>query len=313
MATSALNTTGVPGEIDVLAAEKQMPGAGSWARQQNELNTTEEAERGAKLADMRTGIEGVQKTRREAAAVERPPFNVPEFDAHKMETAQFTKKAAGLFAILAIAGSKILRTGSTGAMNALNGALQGLHTGNQAAYTERMAEYQNHVQVMLANHKEELQKYYDIQNNKNLSIQEQLDEIKLVSMAHDNNLVNMAARQGSLDKVWTAIGQYSKAGKQLHDTRTPEQKNYTTIMKQGATNLGVTEAEWAAMPGNDYASMLAKGELRTPTQQKKHGRSFEPVAGTKTPEQWVTEVRAEHPDWKPEQIAAEAKKRAGVK
>lgn len=31
----------------------------------------------------------------------------------------------------------------------------------------------------------------------------------------------------------------------------------------------------------------------------------------KTPAQWVAEVRREHPDWPPEQIAAEARRRAG--
>lgn len=36
-------------------------------------------------------------------------------------------------------------------------------------------------------------------------------------------------------------------------------------------------------------------------------------AAQKTPAQWVAEVRAEHPQWTPEQLAAEARKRAGVR
>lgn len=39
------------------------------------------------------------------------------------------------------------------------------------------------------------------------------------------------------------------------------------------------------------------------------GQNRSPQA--KTPAQWVSEVRSEHPDWSPEQIAAEARKRAG--
>lgn len=34
---------------------------------------------------------------------------------------------------------------------------------------------------------------------------------------------------------------------------------------------------------------------------------------SKTPAQWVSEVRREHPDWTPEQVAAEARKRSGTR
>jgi hypothetical protein len=36
-------------------------------------------------------------------------------------------------------------------------------------------------------------------------------------------------------------------------------------------------------------------------------------AAQKTPAQWVSEVRQENPDWTPEQVAAEARRRAGVR
>jgi hypothetical protein len=42
------------------------------------------------------------------------------------------------------------------------------------------------------------------------------------------------------------------------------------------------------------------------------GRSFTRPS-SKTPAQWVSEVRKEHPDWTPEQVAAEARRRAGVR
>jgi hypothetical protein len=42
------------------------------------------------------------------------------------------------------------------------------------------------------------------------------------------------------------------------------------------------------------------------------GRPFQRPA-QKTPAQWVSEVRREHPDWTPEQVAAEARRRAGVR
>jgi hypothetical protein len=47
-------------------------------------------------------------------------------------------------------------------------------------------------------------------------------------------------------------------------------------------------------------------------QAGKPGKAGGKGAAAKTPAQWVAEVHGEHPDWTAQQIAAEAKKRAGV-
>jgi hypothetical protein len=87
-------------------------------------------------------------------------------------------------------------------------------------------------------------------------------------------------------------------------------------LRQRADSLSaVRDSIAAAVQGRSFRRQPAKRRITADQAEylKATGQwdpnKFE-VAGSKTPAQWVSEVRQEHPNWTPEQVAAEARRRA---
>lgn len=98
-----------------------------------------------------------------------------------------------------------------------------------------------------------------------------------------------------------------------------------------ADQLVPNDPLWRPRTGADSANVRTADSLRTEAQGRMQrrpgilgllrgsGRTMSDTGGTvapaaaKSPAEWVADVRSEHPDWTPQQVADEARKRAGAR
>lgn len=114
--------------------------------------------------------------------------------------------------------------------------------------------------------------------------------------------------------------------RQIAGTKTG--KKNSTMMKFGSgkqlapEEMGVVLGGIPDLNHQDSVSAMkrTRAVFRTPEELSMADRMSSELGlndgaapASKTPAEWVAEVRAEHPEWAPAQIAAEAKKRAGVR
>jgi hypothetical protein len=105
--------------------------------------------------------------------------------------------------------------------------------------------------------------------------------------------------------------------RQIDDTRAD--LNSTRQSRKDIGSFPITEADSSSAAdldgriGNLRQRLDSLNTQRDSIAARVQGRSGATGATTKTPAQWVSEVRAAHPTWTPQQIADEARRRAGAR
>lgn len=117
-------------------------------------------------------------------AVPEPKKAAPSPDAQ-----DFQKDTQGwvsaMSAFAALIGSRG-RARGTGALKAFAGGLKGIQEGNQQAFKDAHTKWKSDTDAMLAENKEELEKYDAIMKNRGLSESEALQEMKMVGAQYEN-------------------------------------------------------------------------------------------------------------------------------
>jgi len=266
------------------------------------------------ITKAQTDIENIHQ--KYEAIKEPEPFDYRNIKPpHHELSRDFMIKASILMAV-SIAGAAFMRQGSMVAMAGMSGALQGLMAGDTARYNREMDQYERTIKMMQSEYDRRWKHYQGIMKDESKSIQEKEHEIRLAHLSYGEDykdairpygehIKELEAQKRMIQRMMLTI---PKAGR---DSRTAPQKEYDRMATQEASSAGISIDEWKKQPGNSYKEMFESGKLRAPSSSSKSSES--PFKTKKSPEQWVAEVKKEHPDWTPQQIAAEAKKRAGAK
>jgi hypothetical protein len=235
-----------------------------------------------------SGFADVTAAQKERERTPAPKLeNLP--DRPKLEMGNWAKMAAGLFSVLAVAGSKSMRTGSVGAMNAMNGALIGLHTGNEAAYQRGLDEYNDSVTRILAKHKEELTDYHKVLDDKTLSIQEKIDHIKLRAKMYGDTAIE---NEKEYTRILSLIGTKVNAAKQIEIAQTKLPKPAAKIQDLNAWKKANPKHENETP--EDYDKRARVG---IDTSKKKGGvQTVETPGEAKTKANLKAEYKAKYPD-----------------
>jgi DNA repair exonuclease SbcCD ATPase subunit len=269
-----------------------------------DLSQQEIEERRSALTDQKASHERIR-------GMQSPDMSIPKFDgAATYAWSNHAKAVGGILAIIGVIGAAKMKTGAVGAMKALTAVMTGMQTGHEAMYNRALTEYQTNLTAILAEQKNMLAAHHKAIQNEQMTAQEQVD-------AHNLRLLEFGVARK--DKVHSLT--------EVHQEITTLFKAQTELMKQKEAarrlrppHLSAPEQREKAiqslLDANEDMTYAEAYEKTAPSGKgKKAGRAFTPAGGTKTPQQWVDEVKADpkFKDKSPEEIAAEAKKRAGVK
>jgi hypothetical protein len=200
-------------------AENPLDAGKEFQSAKSELDTSVGSATDEYLGSVNPLMKDISGIRQKEAETKMPTVEIPE--APKLEMGNWAKASIPFFAIAAVAGSLAMRTEATGAIEALNGALLGLHTGSMANHEAKMQQYEKHVEALLAAHKQQMDEYNKILFNDNLTIQEKQDQINLQSNIYGNK---MGLAKTTFQEQVRMITQFGKMGTQLkiaHDKVPP--------------------------------------------------------------------------------------------
>jgi hypothetical protein len=231
--------------------------------------------------------EGIVKERQESNQRIRdlgpwPHLKVPEFKTEEYAMSSQARAAAGILAAVALIGSAKMKTGAVGAMDALTATIIGFHTGHQAMYERGRQEYKENLDRVIAEQKDMLAERQAIIADEKMNTQEKIDAYNLSMMKRGvarkdmaRSLTQIVSETNSLLRAGIALAkEQEKPAPGPKDTRTPQQKNYEYIAKQGATASGKSIREWMSEPGNSFQEKLKAGELGAASGKGDGERSF---------------------------------------
>jgi hypothetical protein len=192
--------SGIDAQSGSLDAESKQAGA-----RQAALDARQSASLTAQDAEMKPLERQLSDTlnqpmpQREQVSMPSPPPNKPIIDAKEYEGLSY-----GLLA-MAMVGGLASHGKWTAASAALNGGLQGYLEGNQEKAKQGIEQYEREFKAAKAHEDDVNKQFDDILKNRNLSINEQLQRIKVVAAQNGREDVRIAAEQRSIDTLTRQI------------------------------------------------------------------------------------------------------------
>jgi hypothetical protein len=169
-----------------------------------------DAERAASGAEREKVLEpmeaGVNKEISALADVKSPPkADLPTFKPQPLiDSGEYSKLSLGLVGMALIGG--IASKGNwMGASSSLNGALKGYYDGNVDAAQRRYQDYQTQFKEAQAKSEAQQKEFADILQNKRLTINDMLTQIKIAAAKYGRDDVRMEAEQKSIDGIWKRV------------------------------------------------------------------------------------------------------------
>ncbi len=142
----------------------------------------------AEQKDMQPGIDRYRAT----ASQPTPAVPEPKKAAPAPDAGQFQKDSQGwvsaIAALSALVGARG-RARGTGALKAFSAGMEGIQKGNQQAFDNAYKTWKANTDAMMDEHKQEMDKYKAIMDNRELTEKEAFDEIKMVGYEHQNKLI----------------------------------------------------------------------------------------------------------------------------
>jgi hypothetical protein len=161
------------------------------------------AAREAELAPMESSV---NKEIAGLSAVKPPPkTELPTYQPKPpVDAKDYQNLSMGLIAMALIGG--IASKGNwMGASSSLNGALKGYMEGNQEAAERDYKDYQTKFKEAQAKSAAEQKEFEDILQNKRLSINDMLTQIKVAAAKYGRDDVRAEAEQKSIDGIWRRV------------------------------------------------------------------------------------------------------------
>lgn len=137
-------------------------------------------------------IDPLVKKAQATSAEPLPAIPEPKKAAPAPDAQQFNKDAQGWVSALAAFSALIGARGrarGTGALKAFAAGVNGLQKGNQQAFDDAYKTWKGDTDAMLADNKQEMDKYEAVLKNRELTEQEAHEQIKLIGYEHQNKLM----------------------------------------------------------------------------------------------------------------------------
>jgi hypothetical protein len=145
----------------------------------------------------------------------KPPIDAKDYQ-------QFSYALIGM----ALIGGAVSRGNWLGVSSSLNGALKGYMQGNLARSDQDFKDYQTKFTEAKA-HEDQVQKqFHDILENRRLSINDMLTQVRITAARYDRQDVRMAAEQKSIDSIWKQVDDKDKAISTLTEQHDKTSKMY---------------------------------------------------------------------------------------
>jgi hypothetical protein len=174
--------------------------------------------------------------------VREPP---PDFKQYQKGTGMFLA-ASGLLA--AVAGSKS-RQGLTLANNAFAAAADGWQQGNQLAYKNAVADWNNRADQVATNNRIEQAKYQNILNNDQMNIDRKIEAIKVAAVEEGNHTMHAAAEAGNMLQIGKTLDAIAMGGKKW-EAQAEVNRAQQTAADSGLALNAAQWRQWVA-EGND--------------------------------------------------------------
>lgn len=167
----------------------------------------------------------------------------PEFELNKRFII-----ASSVLMLASIVGSASMKLGSTGMMSALTGAINGLLTGKKERYDMEISNYDRMRENIITKHKLEVEEYKSIRSQKDKSIQEVMQEIRLAYLKHGNNLKHFDATINGINKM---IDAKERMGDKFKNQTRLESGKKTSYEKDYLFSLGTFKSSHPGLSDKD--------------------------------------------------------------
>lgn len=176
------------------------------AQRQSALDASRQASGAAREAELQPLEAKTSAAISDVGALKPPkPDAVPEFhEKPTVDPKEYQQLSMGLLGMALVAG--VASKGNwMGATSALNGALKGYADGNQAEAEKNYKDYQTKFAAAKAKSDAEQKEFEQILQNKRLSINDMLAQVKLTAAKYGRDDIRMEAEQKSIDGIWKRV------------------------------------------------------------------------------------------------------------
>lgn len=183
------------------------------------------------------------------------PTQLPEWKPKPIvDEKDFSNFSMGLIA-MALVGGAVSRGNWLGVASSLNGALDGYLKGNQARADREFQDYQTKFKEAQAHDEQAQREFESILNNKQLSINAVLNQIKIAAAKYGREDVRQAAEQKSIDGIWRQV----EATDRSIATLSEQNERIAMQLALGNARLKQTGGGEAAL--NDYGKWFVNQTL----------------------------------------------------
>lgn len=183
-------------ERDVKAAQQR----------QGRLDQTRDATAAAQNRELAPLEDKVQKTQAELQQLTPPkPTELPEWKPKPVIDAKDYQSFSTALIGMAVMGGVVSKGNWLGVSSSLNGALQGYLDGNKARADKELTDYKTKFAEAKAHDAQAQNEFESILNNKNLSINSILSQIKIAAAKYGREDIRQAAEQKSIDGIWKQV------------------------------------------------------------------------------------------------------------
>lgn len=156
----------------------------------------------AEMKPLEAGVEHMVDT----PLPERTPVDMPQPpDLKKLVDPKEYEGLSYALIGMALIGGAVSKGNWLGVSASLNGALKGYHEGNQQKAADAMKEYETKFKAAKDKENQANKEYEDVLKNRNMSINEQLQRIKILAAQHGREDIRAAAEQKSIDTLHKQI------------------------------------------------------------------------------------------------------------
>ena len=196
---------------------------------------------------------GVNKEIASLGTLKPPPATpLPEWKPQPLiDSKDYQQLSMGLIGMSLIAG--IASRGNwMGVSSTLNGALKGYYDGNQEAAERRYKDYQTQFKEAQAKSQQQQKEFEDILQNKRLSINDMLTQIKIAAAKYGRDDVRMEAEQKSIDGVWKRVETMDATLARLGEMNERQKAGFDFTLQrdktrlEGASGMLDENGEWVA-------------------------------------------------------------------
>lgn len=172
---------------------------------QNAVNATHQANATGRDAELKPAEDATKALIDQPGPERSKTPGMPEFKPHELvDPKQYEQLSYALLG-MALIGGVASHGNWLGVSSSLNGALKGFMEGNQQQAEKEYKDYNEQFKSAKAKEDQANKEFEGALNNRKLSINEQIQQVKLLSSKWDRQDMRAAAEQKTIDGMWTQL------------------------------------------------------------------------------------------------------------